>query len=290
MHRREFLAIPAVAGGFLALSTAEAKTGSADSRRVDSVSRSPLGVKALVFDTFGTVVDWRGSIIREGDAWGKEKNLQIDWGQFADKWRSGYGPSMNKVRNGTMPWTKLDVLHRMLLDQLLVEYNITGLTEEEKVRWNLVWHRLTPWPDAVEGLTLLKKNYVIATLSNGNVSLLVDMAKNAALPWDTVLSAELFRHYKPDPEVYLGAVELMSCKPGEVMMVAAHPDDLKAAQALGLKTGYVPRPLERGPRNNSAPPGPMAPGNGASAAASAAPPASFDVTASDFIELADKMS
>jgi 2-haloacid dehalogenase len=156
---------------------------------------------------------------------------------------------------------------------------------------NLVWHRLTPWPDAVQGLTLLKKNYIIATLSNGNVSLLVDMAKNAGLPWDTILSAELFHHYKPDPEIYLGAVELMSCKPSEVMMCAAHPDDLKAAQALGLKTGYVPRPLERGPRNAGAPPGPMAPGSGAPARGDAAPlPPKFDVTAVDFIELSKKLS
>jgi 2-haloacid dehalogenase len=289
MRRREFLAVPVVAGGLFALSSSEAKNSAS---AANPATANPLGVKALVFDTFGTVVDWRGSIIREGTEWGKEKNLQIDWGPFADKWRSGYGPSMNKVRNGTMPWTKLDVLHRTLLDDLLKEYNITGLTEEEKVHWNLVWHRLTPWPDAVEGLTLLKKNYIIATLSNGNVSLLVEMAKFAGLPWDTVLSAELFHHYKPDPEVYLGAVELMSCKPGEVMMVAAHPDDLKAAQALRLKTGYVPRPLERGPRNSAAPAGPMAPANGAPAAANATPPAtaSFDVVATDFIELARKMS
>ena len=289
MRRREFLAVPVVAGGLFPLSSSEAKNSAS---AANPATANPLGVKALVFDTFGTVVDWRGTIIREGTEWGKEKNLQIDWGPFADKWRSGYGPSMNKVRNGTMPWTKLDVLHRTLLDDLLKEYNITGLTEEEKVHWNLVWHRLTPWPDAVEGLTLLKKNYIIATLSNGNVSLLVEMAKFAGLPWDTVLSAELFHHYKPDPEVYLGAVELMSCKPGEVMMVAAHPDDLKAAQALGLKTGYVPRPLERGPRNSAAPPGPMAPANGAPAAANATPPAtaSFDVVARDFVELSKKLS
>jgi 2-haloacid dehalogenase len=290
MRRREFLAVPVVAGGLLAVSGAGAKNLARAA--ADPAPENPLGVKALVFDTFGTVVDWRGSIIREGAEWGKEKNLQIEWGKFADKWRSGYGPSMNKVRNGTMPWTKLDVLHRTLLDQLLVEYNITGLTEEEKVHWNLVWHRLTPWPDAVEGLTQLKKNYIIATLSNGNVSLLVEMAKFAGLPWDTILSAELFHHYKPDPEVYLGAVELMSCKPSEVMMVAAHPDDLKAAKALGLKTGYVPRPFERGPKNIAEPAGPMATGTFETGAGNVGRPAaaSFDVTAHDFIELARKMS
>jgi 2-haloacid dehalogenase len=286
MRRRDFLATPVVAGGLLAVSSAGANN-LARAAAATPAFANPFGVKALVFDTFGTVVDWRGSIIREGAEWGREKNLQIDWGKFADEWRSGYGPAMNKVRNGTMPWTKLDVLHRTLLEELLKKYNIT-LTEDEKVHWNLVWHRLTPWPDAIEGLTLLKKNFIVATLSNGNVSLLLEMAKFAGLPWDTILSAELFHHYKPDPEVYLGAVELMSCKPSEVMMCAAHPDDLKAAQALGLKTGYVPRPLERGPRNSAVPPGPMAPGNGPST--SEATPVTFDVTATDFIELARKMS
>jgi 2-haloacid dehalogenase len=286
MRRREFLTVPAVAGGWFALSGTgtDASNPPHPSRAAAIPAANPFGVKALVFDTFGTVVDWRGSIIREGAQWSREKNLQIDWGEFADEWRSGYGPAMNKVRNGSIPWTKLDVLHRMLLEDLLKKYNIT-LTEDEKVHWNLVWHRLTPWPDAIEGLTLLKRNFIIATLSNGNVSLLLDMAKYAGLPWDTILSAELFHHYKPDPEVYLGAVELLSCKPSEVMMCAAHPDDLKAAQALGLKTGYVPRPAERGPRNPSAP---MAPGNGTPAAAES--PAAFDVTTADFIELARKMT
>jgi len=244
-----------------------------------AVPTNSLGVKALIFDVFGTVVDWRGSIIREGEQWGREKNLQIDWGKFADRWRAGYGPSMEKVRKGELPWTKLDMLHRMILDQLLVEFNITGLTEEEKEHWTNVWHRLTPWPDAVEGLTRLKKNFIIATLSNGNVSLLVEMAKFAGLPWDTVFGADLFHHYKPDREVYLGAVELLSMKPSEVMMTAAHPMDLRAAQGCGLRTGYVPRPQEAGP-------------NPALRPAGAAPPASdsFDVVATDFIDLAAKLS
>jgi 2-haloacid dehalogenase len=248
---------------------------------------SSLGVKALVFDVFGTVVDWRGSIIREGEQWGREKNLQIDWGKFADRWRAGYGPSMNKVRTGELPWTKLDTLHRMILDDLLVEFNISGLTEAQKEHWTRVWHRLSPWPDAVEGLTRLKQNFVIATLSNGNVSLLVEMAKFAHLPWDTVFGGDVFRHYKPDREVYLGAVDLLSYKPSEVMMTAAHPDDLKAAQSCGLRAAFVPRPLERGPANAAAPPGNMAPGG-------AAPPPSsgdsFDVVAKDFIDLAAKLS
>ena len=250
------------------------------------VHSNSLGVKALIFDVFGTVVDWRGSIIREGAQWGKEKGLTIDWGKFADQWRAGYAPSMDKVRKGELPWTKLDVLHRVILENLLNEYNIVGLAEEEKEHWNSVWHRLTPWPDSVEGLTRLKKNHVIATLSNGNVSLLVDMAKHAGLPWDTVFSAELFHHYKPDREAYLGAVELLSCKPAEVMMVAAHPPDLKAAQSCGLKAGYVPRPLEHGPARST--PATISEGPAAANAPTSAN-GSFDVTARNFIELAEKL-
>ncbi len=276
MFRREFLAMPVIAGGYAALA-AEA----AGSFLPQISSGRFMDVKALVFDTFGTVVDWRGSIIREGEEWGKEKNLQIDWGKFADRWRAGYGPSMNKVRKGELPWMKLDALHRMILEDILKEFNITGLTEAEKEHWNNVWHRLYGWPDSVEGLTRLKKNYIIATLSNGNVSLLVEMAKFAGLPWDTVFGSDLFHHFKPDREVYLGAVDLLSCQPGEVMMVAAHPFDLNAARACGLKTGLVPRPLEMGP--NYHPPAPPA---------GAAPNQSdsFDVVAKDFIELAAKLS
>ncbi len=203
--------------------------------------------KALVFDTFGTVVDWRGSIAAEGAAWGKEKGIHIDWAHFADRWRAGYAPSMEKVRKGEMPWTKLDDLHRMILDQLLAEFHITGLSEAEKDHWNRVWHRLKPWPDSVAGLARLKKKFTIAPLSNGNVSLLADMGKFAGLPWDLILSAELARHYKPDRESYLTAVELLSLKPGEVMMCAAHRGDLEAARSFGLKTGFIHRPDEYGP-------------------------------------------
>jgi len=274
MRRREFLTAP-MALAPIALGNLAPISGAS----TNSLPVNRFGVKALTFDVFGTVVDWRGSIVREGAQWGKEKGLQIDWGRFADRWRAGYGPSMDKVRKGELPWTKLDTLHRMILNDLLVDFDITGLTEEEKDHWTRVWHRLTPWPDSVEGLTRLKKNFVIATLSNGNVSLLVEMAKFAGLPWDTVLGADLFRHYKPDREVYLGAADLLGCKPAEVMMVAAHPPDLQAAQACGLRTGLVPRPLESGPARAEAP-----------AATSAAPPASFDVVATDFIDLAAKLS
>jgi 2-haloacid dehalogenase len=231
------------------------------------------GVKALVFDTFGTVVDWRGSIIAEGTDWGKAKGISIDWGRFADRWRAGYAPAMDKVRKGEMPWTKLDRLHRMILDSLLKEFEIQGLTEEEKDHWNRVWHRLKPWPDSVAGLERLKKKYTIAPLSNGNVSLLADMAKSAGLPWDLILSAELARHYKPDRESYLTAVELLSLKPEETMMTAAHRGDLLAARSFGLRTGFIHRPKEYGPGRQ----------------ADSANPGDFDVVAEDMVDLAGKM-
>ena len=214
-------------------------------------AQTRMGVKALVFDTFGTVVDWRGSIIAEGLAWsgaiGDAKDSTIDWARFADRWRDGYAPAMERVRTGDLPWTKLDDLHRMLLNDLMPEFGMNGLSEAEIDQWNRVWHRLKPWPDAVAGLTRLKKKYIIAPLSNGNVSLLTDMAKNAGLPWDLILSAELARHYKPDREAYLIAVELLGLKPGEVMMAAAHSGDLRAAASFGLRTGFIYRPNERGP-------------------------------------------
>jgi 2-haloacid dehalogenase len=231
------------------------------------------GVKALVFDTFGTVVDWRGSIIAEGTAWGKAKGISLDWARFADRWRAGYAPAMDKVRKGEMPWTKLDMLHRAMLDGLLKEFGITGLTEEEKDHWNRVWHRLKPWPDSVAGLARLKKRFTIAPLSNGNVSLLADMGKNAGLPWDLILSAELARHYKPDREAYLTAVELLSLKPEETMMTAAHRADLEAARSFGLRTGFIHRPNEYGPTRR----------------ADTAKPGDFDVVSSDMLDLASKM-
>jgi len=236
-------------------------------------SQPPGGLKALVFDTFGTLVDWRGSIIAEGASWGKAKELTIDWAHFADRWRAGYAPSMDKVRKGEMPWTKLDVIQRALLEELLKEFGIMGLTEEEKDHWTRVWHRLKPWPDSVAGLTRLKKKFTIAPLSNGNVSLLADMAKNARLPWDLILSAELARHYKPDREVYLSAVELLSLKPEEVMMTAAHRSDLDAARGFGLRTGFIHRPNEFGPIRR----------------ADTAKGGDFDVVANDTLDLAMKL-
>ncbi len=230
-------------------------------------------LEALVFDVFGTVVDWRSSIIREGEELGRRKHLDVDWAAFADAWRSRYAPSMDRVRRGEIPWTKLDDLHRASLEELTREFGIGGLSEEEKDHLNRVWHRLEPWPDAVAGLVLLKRRHVVAPLSNGNVALLVNLAKRAGLPWDLILSAELIRLYKPDPETYLMAPDLLDLHPEQVMMVAAHTDDLRAARENGLKTAYVPRPLEFGPAGAAEPPDP-----------------SFDLVASDFIELARKLA
>jgi 2-haloacid dehalogenase len=208
-------------------------------------------VRALVFDVFGTVVDWRGSLIREGEALSAAKGLRVDWAAFADAWRAGYQPAMEPVRTGAAPWRPLDALHREILETLLPRFGLGGLGEDERRHLNFAWHRLDPWPDAVAGLQRLKQRFIIATLSNGNVSLLVDMAKRAALPWDAVLSAELCRSYKPDLEVYRMAARLLGAEPGEVAMVAAHPSDLDAARLAGLRTAYVARPLEHGDARRS---------------------------------------
>ena len=228
--------------------------------------------KALLFDTFGMVVDWRGSIIEEGRVWGKAKGIDLDWAGFADRWRAGYAPAMEKVRKGQLPWTKLDVLHRMVLEEILMEFRMMpALSEEEKDRWNRVWHRLKPWPDSVPGLRRLKKKFTIAPLSNGNV--VTDMAKNAGIPWDVILSAELARHYKPDREAYLISVDLLGLKPEEVMMCAAHVGDLNAARSFGLRTGFIHRPNEYGPTRQ----------------ADKAAPGQFDVVAKDMLDLAAQL-
>jgi len=203
-------------------------------------------VKALVFDVFGTVVDWRTSISREVGELAERKRLHVDGAKFADAWRAGYVPAMNRVRTSELPWTRLDDLHRMILDEILDEFGLDGLSEVEKDTLNRAWHRLQPWPDAVSGLTRLKTKFIIAPLSNGNVSLITNMAKHAGLPWDCVLGAELVRHYKPDPEVYRSAAEFLDIRPVDVMMVAAHLGDLRAAKAEGLQTAFVVRPDELG--------------------------------------------
>jgi 2-haloacid dehalogenase len=204
-------------------------------------------VRALVFDVFGTVVDWRSSVASDVAALAKRKGFTVDAEKFADTWRAGYAPSMNRVRTGELPWTKLDVLHRMILDKILGDFGMTGLTESEKDDLNRAWHRLKPWPDTVAGLTRLKKRFTIAPLSNGNIALMTDLAKHSGLPWDCILGAELVRHYKPDREVYESAADLLNLQRSDVMMVAAHLGDLRAARGVGLKTAFVTRPLEFGP-------------------------------------------
>jgi 2-haloacid dehalogenase len=205
-------------------------------------------VKALVFDVFGTVVDWRTSLIGELSQWAKVKGIDADWIALVDGWRQAYKPSMDAVRkNPANGFVKLDVLHRQSLDKLIEQFGIKGLSEADREHINRGWHRLKPWSDSVQGLTRLKTKFIISPLSNGNVVLLTNMAKNAGLPWDLILCSEVFEHFKPDPEIYLGAPRLLSMQPGEVMLVAAHNDDLKAAQSHGLKTAFVPRPTEYGP-------------------------------------------
>ena len=229
-------------------------------------------IRALAFDVFGTVVDWRSSIIRELADFGRRNGVCADWARFADDWRAGYVPAMDRVRRGELPWTRLDDLHRGRLVELLDGAGIT-VSDSEIDELNRAWHRLDPWPDSVAGLIRLKRRFVITTLSNGNVSLLTNMAKRAGLPWDCVLSAELFGHYKPDREAYLGCAEILDVAPDELMLVAAHPSDLRAARAAGLATAYVHRPLEQGPDRT-----PVRPAEG-----------EFDVTADDFHDLADHM-
>ena len=206
-----------------------------------------MELKAILFDVFGTVVDWRTSLIDELSAWGRDRVPGADWTGLVDDWRAAYAPSMARVRRGELAWTPLDALHRQTLDEIAPRYGVVGLTPSEMDWVNRGWHRLRPWPDSVPGLTRLKRRYLLSPLSNGNVALLVNMAKQAGLPWDLVLCAEIFRHYKPDAEVYLGACSLLGLLPGQVMLCAAHNSDLAAAQALGLQTAFIPRPLEYGP-------------------------------------------
>lgn len=237
------------------------------------VTFDPTSIKALTFDVFGTVVDWRGSIIAEGRQFGTDRGITLDWEAFADNWRAGYQPAMERVRRGELPWTNIDALHRMILDQLLTEAGVVGLSAADKAELNQVWHRLQPWPDAIAGLQRLRRRFIIATLSNGNVALLVNMARNAGLPWDCILSAELVRRYKPDPAVYQTAAAWLGHPPAQVLMVAAHQSDLRAALAVGFKTAFVPRPLEYGPNNLP----------------DLIPDLAFDLVATDFADLATQL-
>jgi len=203
-------------------------------------------LKAVTFDVFGTVVDWRTSIAREVESLAVKKQFVVDGERFADAWRKLYQPSMKKVRDGKIPWTVLDDLHRTNLLEVLEAFGIDQLSEEEIEHLNRAWHRLDPWPDAVAGLQRLKQHYIIGTLSNGNVALIVNMAKFSGLPWDVVLGAEIARHYKPQPEAYVKSAEILGLEPRECMLVAAHNGDLAAAGRCGFQTAFVPRPTEYG--------------------------------------------
>ncbi len=233
------------------------------------------GVKALVFDVFGTVVDWRTSVIAELEQLGRSRGLSRNWAEFADQWRQGYGEGTRRINEGTDSWAPVDVIHRRKLDMLLEHFEVPGLEEREIYHLNRVWHRLNPWPDSVEGLSRLRTRYIVSTLSNGGVGLLVNMAKFGGLPWDSVLSSEMFGKYKPDPSVYAGAARLLGLAPEEVGMVAAHAHDLLGARRVGLRTIYVARPDEHGPGK-----------------AFELPEAidTFDVVADDFVDLADKLN
>jgi 2-haloacid dehalogenase len=231
-------------------------------------------IKALTFDVFGTVVDWRTSVAREADAFFKKHGVtNVDGIEFAMEWRKLYQPQMEKVRSGELPFTKLDVLHRIGLDSLLERYGIGGISEEETDYLNRAWHRLDPWPDSVEGLTRLKKKFILATQSNGNIALMVNMAKYAGLPWDVILGSEVVRHYKPCPDAYINCADALGLPPESCMMTAAHNNDLVAASQQGFRTAFVLRPVEYGPdqhKDNRA-------------------EHDFDYIANSFIELADQL-
>jgi 2-haloacid dehalogenase len=231
-------------------------------------------ITALAFDVFGTVVDWHRGIREEAAALAGRHGISGDWSRFANDWRAGYPRAMDRVRHGELPWSRIDALHRMILDEIAPRHGLAALPEPDLAELNRAWHRLPAWPDAVPGLALLKRKRIITTLSNGNMSLLVDMARHAGLPWDCVISAELFRHYKPDAEAYLGCADLLDIAPGELMLVACHPSDLRAARRQGLRTGYVSRPLEAGP----------------GMAAPAIEDGEFDLMARDFIDLAAQLA
>ncbi|MDQ2857953.1 MAG: haloacid dehalogenase type II [Candidatus Eremiobacteraeota bacterium] len=239
------------------------------------MTKSPdaTAVEAIVFDAFGTVVDWRGSIVRDLSTWSVDQGLDVDWARLANAWRGRYDMQMERVRSGRISWTKLDELHYAALCDALVEFELTHLTFAQRRHVNEVGHRLDGWPDCASGLSRLKRKYIIGPLSNGNVKLLVDMAKHARLPWDAIFSCELFRRYKPHPETYLGVCALLDLAPAHVMMCAAHNDDLAAARAAGLQTAFIARPTEYGPGQTS----------------DLEPAQRWDVIATDLEDLATKM-
>ena len=235
---------------------------------------APTFPMALLFDVFGTCVDWRSGVAREGEALGRRLGITgVDWFAFADSWRDQYQPRMETVRSGQRPWVTLDVLHRESLDTVLAAFGLDEVPAAERDELTLAWHRLDPWPDVVEGLTRLTSRFVIAPCSNGHIALMVTMAKRAGLPWDAILGAEIARAYKPQAAVYLRSASTLGLDPANVMMVAAHPGDLTAAAACGLRTAYVPRPAEFGAEEMDD----LPPGQG------------FDLVASDFLDLARQL-
>ena len=234
--------------------------------------QSKHGIKALLFDVFGTLVDWRGSIAREVQAILAPRGVAIDWPAFADAWRAQYQPAMDEVRAGRQPFCKLDVLHRRNLDTILPDFGLGDVDEATRMHLNLAWHRLDAWPDAGPGLARLRRDFLLAPCSNGNVSLMADLARRNGFHWDAILGAEFARDYKPKPVVYLAAAQALDCAPGEAMMVAAHPSDLRAAAAVGLRTAFVARPDEFGPGRGDA-----------------APRAGVDFSVTSLVELAERL-
>jgi 2-haloacid dehalogenase len=232
-----------------------------------------MKIRALHFDVFGTVVNWRESIAREAAEILGHQGISCDWHAFADAWRAKYQPAMEEVRSGRRPWAKLDDLHLENLDAVLDDFCVPSLGDADRQRLNMAWHRLDPWPDVVAGMDRLRREYILATLSNGNVSLLVDMAKRAGLPWDAVLGAEVVGAYKPQPEAYIRNAALLGLEPGECLMVAAHNGDLVAASALGYRTAFVSRCTEYGPNQST----------------DLEPTEEFDFIAEDFLDLAENL-
>jgi 2-haloacid dehalogenase len=232
-----------------------------------------LTIRALTFDVFGTITDWRSAVIRDGSELSRKEGCQLDWNSFAEQWRAGYWIEMNRVRRGEIPWVKLDLLHRHTLDRLLQQFKCDQLREPEKEWLNLVWHRLPAWPDVKPALARLRQRFVAAPLSNANIAMMVDISRYAGLTWDCVLSAELAHHFKPEREAYLTAAALLDVKPSEILMVAVHFDDLAGAHAAGLRTAYLHRPKEHGP-GYAMPP---------------RPPFAFDFEVRDLTELCDQL-
>jgi 2-haloacid dehalogenase len=229
-------------------------------------------VRALIFDVFGTLVNWRGGVARDARGLLSPLGIDVDWDAFADAWRDQYQPAMEAVRSGRLPFGKLDALHRRNLDVVLAARGLDRVDAAARASLNLAWHRLDAWPDVAAGLTRLRAKFLLAPCSNGNISLMVDLARRNGLHWDAILGAELARDYKPKPGVYLAAAAAFDCEPAETMMVAAHSSDLAAAAAAGLRTAFVARPDEHGKGKGER-----------------QPSVPVDVSASDLLDLAARM-